>query len=245
MSDDWMPLIKLPLTAEQFLQLPRNPAYKYEYLGRKAYLTPRPRHYHAWLDLQPIEAPGLADLRPLRADDLPGLERLFAAAFRTIQPFGSLCDADRLRAARQALARTRTGGDGPLVEQACFVAYEEGEPVGALLVTLLPPGDPADWDSYHWTEPPPLDCVAQRLGRPHLTWIFVAPHLAGHGLGTSLLAAAVHAIMALGYRELLSTFVLGNESSMLWHWRNGFRLLPYPGSYRIMQQRWQELAKQR
>jgi GNAT superfamily N-acetyltransferase len=245
MSDDWMPLIKLPLTLEQFEQLPRNPAYKYEYLDRKAYLTPRPRHYHAWLDLRPIEAAGPVDLRPLPANRLPSLERLFATAFRAIQPFGSLSDAERLRAAREALARTRTGGDGPLVEQACFVAYEEGAPVGALLVTLLPPGDPADWDSYHWEEPPPPDCVAQRLGRPHLTWIFVSPFLAGHGLGTSLLAAAVRELMTLGYSELLSTFVLGNESSMLWHWRNGFRLLPYPGSYRAMQKRWQDLASKR
>jgi hypothetical protein len=31
---------------------------------------------------------------------------------------------------------------------------------------------------------------------------------------------------------LASTFLLGNESSMLWHWRNGFQLLQYPGSRR-------------
>jgi hypothetical protein len=31
--------------------------------------------------------------------------------------------------------------------------------------------------------------------------------------------------------------MLGNHSSMLWHWRNGFRLLPYPASRRLQQQR--------
>src|SRR2546423_464085 len=31
MCDDWMPVIRLPLTLDQFHQLPRNPAYKYEY----------------------------------------------------------------------------------------------------------------------------------------------------------------------------------------------------------------------
>ena len=38
--------------------------------------------------------------------------------------------------------------------------------------------------------------------------------------------------MELGYTELISSFILGNDSSMLWHWRNGFELLPYSGSRR-------------
>jgi hypothetical protein len=53
-----------------------------------------------------------------------------------------------------------------------------------------------------------------------------------------LLAAAGNALLELGYRELLTTFMLGNESSMLWHWRNGFRLLAYPGSFRHRHTRW-------
>ena len=31
MCDDWMPTIELPITIEQFHQLPRNRACKYEY----------------------------------------------------------------------------------------------------------------------------------------------------------------------------------------------------------------------
>ena len=38
--------------------------------------------------------------------------------------------------------------------------------------------------------------------------------------------------MDLGYTELVSSFILGNDSSMLWHWRNGFELLAYSGSRR-------------
>ena len=49
------------------------------------------------------------------------------------------------------------------------------ETVGALLVTLLPNGDPCTYESYEWRTPPPADCIEGRLGRPHLTWIFVAP----------------------------------------------------------------------
>jgi len=74
------------------------------------------------------------------------------------------------------------------------------------------------------------------MGRPHLTWIFVSPWQAGYGVGMALLAAAVQGLIGLGYRELASTFLLGNESSTHWHWRAGFRLLAYPGSMRVMRE---------
>jgi GNAT superfamily N-acetyltransferase len=104
--------------------------------------------------------------------------------------------------------------------------------VGAALVTLLPDRDATDWDSYHWHEPPPPDCIARRLGRPHLTWIFVHPAAAGRGIGSALLRQVAAALRGLGYTELASTFLAGNDSSMLWHWRQGFRLLAHPGSRR-------------
>ena len=232
MCDQWMPLIKLPLTRDQFRQLPRNPAYKYEYLHGETYLSPRPRHYHALLELRPVPASADPPVRPLRAGDWEALWPIFAGAFRTTQPFGSLDDESRREAARQALERTRTGGDGPWIERASFVTTEGGEAGGAIFITLLPAGDPSDWDSYSWPEPPPADAVARRLGRPHLTWVFVSPWLSGQGLGSTLLAAAVHALDGMGFKELVSTFMIGNDASMLWHWRNGFRLLAHPGSMR-------------
>ena len=51
MCDDWMPTIRLALPREQLRQLPRNAAYKYEVVNGQVFLTPRPRHYHALLDL--------------------------------------------------------------------------------------------------------------------------------------------------------------------------------------------------
>jgi GNAT superfamily N-acetyltransferase len=234
MCDEWMCGLQLALTPELFRQLPRNGAFRYEYLAGQAYVTPRPKHYHALLDLAPPTAPDVPgiDLRPVGAPDWDGLAPLFAAAFRRAQPFAGLDDLTREEAARQCLHRTRTGGDGPWIEPASFVAAEEGRLVGAVLVTLLPDGDPCSWDSYQWPAPPPPDAVARRLGRPHLTWVFVEPACARHGLGTALLAAAVRALLALGYGQLLSTFMIGNDASVLWHWRNGFRLLAHPASRR-------------
>jgi len=236
MCDQWMPTIKLPLTRDQFHQLPRNPAYKYELLSGETYLSPRPRHYHALLDLRPMPAPVEPPVRPFRAGDWDDLLPLFAGAFRTTQPFGSLDDASRKKAAHEALERTRTGGDGPWIEQASFVATQTDQPAGAILVTLLPAGDPCDWDTYYWPEPPPADCIARRLGRPHLTWVFVSPWQSGQGVGTALLAAAVNALVRMGFQELLTTFMIGNDASILWHWRNGFRLLAHPGSMRRLRE---------
>jgi GNAT superfamily N-acetyltransferase len=244
MCDEWMPHIQLPVTIEQFRQLPRNSAYKYEYLNQTAYLSPRPKHYHALLELRPMVVDESVAVCPLEGGQLARLDRLFAEAFRYIQPYGSLDDDTRLEAVRQALERTRTGGDGPWIEQASFVAKMEEKPVGAILITLLPAGDACDWESYHWPGPPPADCIEHHQGRPHLTWIFVSPLEKGRGTGTALLAASVRALLALGFTQLLSTFMAGNDSSMLWHWRNGFQLLPYTGSYRLMRQRWLQQLQQ-
>ena len=240
MCDEWMPRLELPITFEQFHQLPRNAAYKYEYFDKRAWLNPRPRYYHALLDLEPLTDHPLEGvsrktaLRPVRPTDWEELAPLFAAAFDRQQPFCGLERQQRAEAVRKSLEHTRTGGDGPWIEQASFVATEGevGHEVGALLVTLLPDVDPSSWGGFHWKEPPPPDALARRLGRPHLTWIFVSPFCAGQGIGTLMLSAAVCELLALGYKQLASTFLIGNDSSMLWHWRNGFRLLTYPGSWR-------------
>jgi hypothetical protein len=239
MCDQWMPTIELPLTIEQFQQLPRNPAYKYEYLSGKAYLSPRAQHYHAVLELERRPVSEDLEICPLRSDELMDLVPLFCEAFHNTQPYGSLDDTIRERAAQHALERTRTGGDGPLIEQACFGALHPNDrsTMGAILITLLPEGDPTEVDSYYWQEPPPADCIDRRLGRPHLTWIFVSPLEVGRGMGTTLLAAAGNALLDMGFTQLVTTFISGNDSSMLWHWRNGFRLLAYPGSRREIKKR--------
>ena len=47
MLDRWFSVIKLPMSWRQFHRLPRNPAYKYQYLEKAAWLSPRPKFYSA------------------------------------------------------------------------------------------------------------------------------------------------------------------------------------------------------
>jgi GNAT superfamily N-acetyltransferase len=247
MLERWFSTIKLPLSSRQFNQLPQNPAYTYDYWEDMAWLSPCPKFYNARLELRTptgaanreVDACGAVGFRRFEQGDWARVARLFAAAFQRVQPFASLSDRRRLNLARACLKFTREGGDGPVLGQACHVAFskDSGHCLAAVLVTLIPPIDIDGLESFRWKTPPPADCAESRLGRPHLTWIFVGPKWAGHGIGTVLLAEASTILMELGYTELLSSFLLGNTSSMLWHWRTGFELLPYMGSWRAIRAR--------
>ncbi len=246
MSEEHFRAFRLSLSREEFRRLPRNSAYKYEWIAGEVWLSPRARWYHAQLDLSAFTPPPAAApterarLRPLQPDDWEHLPSLFSGAFRTVQPYASLDDEGRLAAARQSLEQTRTGVDGPLIEAACHVALDGDRDrlCGVILPTLIPLIDLSDLEANpRWQGPPPAGAVSQRLGQAHLTWVFVSPFLSGRGVGSILLAETVRTLLALGFNELATTFLAGNDSSMLWHWRNGFRLLPHPGSWREMSKR--------
>lgn len=234
MEGRW-PHITIPMTWEQFRLLPPHPAYRYEYSGGSARLTPRPIYYHAVLSLAERRCLPEADaeqvvLRPLQPTDWTVLPRLFSAAFREVVPFAMLPDRRRLAAVRDCLDRTRGGGDGPVVDGASLVAVAPEGVCAALVVTLIPPGDLETFEGSEWEQRAPDDALAQCWGRPHLTWVFTAPGRGRRGLASALLDGAAGRLLHLGYRELASTILLGNEPSVLWHWRNGFRLLPYVAS---------------
>ena len=247
MCDEWMRPLELNISFDEFRRLPRNNAYKYEYLNGRAYLSPRPKFYHAVLDLDTFvptstEANSCISLRRLVPDDWDNLVPLFVAAFDRQEPFCRLNDEERAQAVRQSLERVRTGGDGPLIEQASFVAVDtrHNMDVGAILVTLLPDTDPSDWGAFQWDHDPPADCIARRMGRPHLTWVFVHSWVSGQGAGSVLLAGSVAHLLSLGYHQMASTLLPTNDSSVTWHWRNGFRLVEYAGSRRRAERRMRE-----
>jgi GNAT superfamily N-acetyltransferase len=191
-------------------------------------LTPRAVYYRGRLELADVTGPAPDwPLRPATLADEAELTAVFAAAFDGVQPFGGLGDEERTSSAAACLRQTLSGGDGPWLPFASHVALDGANRViGAILVTLVPPLAPeGEEDVFVWRRRPPEDAVERRLGRPHLTWVFVAPRKAGLGVGTALLHAAAAALRERGFEELVSTFILGNDSSMMWHWRHGFRLL--------------------
>lgn len=235
--DRWFSGLSIPLTWDQFRRLPQHPAYRYEYGDGVAVLSPRLRRYHGLLSLADRRSMTNAphsdcELRPLIDGDWSNLPLLFADAFAATAPFSFLEPGQRLVAAQDCIARTMTGEFGALVPQASFVACETGDLLAAILITLLQAGDLEQFDDPRWRELPPVDPLASHWGRPHVTWVFTSPRSARRGLAGALLDRVASALLELGYTELASTFVLGNEASLLWHWRNGFRLLSYVGSPR-------------
>jgi GNAT superfamily N-acetyltransferase len=220
MSHEWFSPIELPISRRQFRQLPRNPAYRYEYTDGRAWLLPQPELCSAVLDLPTfvgpiarISADEYVVIRNVQEEDWQALPRLFADAFHCVQPFASLAEAERLAAAEICLGRTHRSGEGPLVAAGSLVAAHksDGTLVGANLITLPPAGD-----------------IEYAAGCPHLTWIFVSPVVARRGVAMALLDRAAKELLQLGFSKLASTFLLGNGSSMLWHWRAGFKLLQRP-----------------
>jgi hypothetical protein len=227
--DDLYRRIELPITIDHFHTLPRNSAYKYEYFGGRAVLTPRPKFQRGVLDLRLLPKEGDWEVRPLPAGEVLSLAGAFYAAFVWQQPFASLDEDAGRAAAHECLRRTAEGDDGPLIPPACFQVFDghfEG-PVGAALVTLEPEAVADDPFAGSWKDGPPVDAVERRLGCPHLTWIFVNSWVTRRGAGTRLLAEVVEALIGLGYDRLASTFPQGNDPSVFWHWRNGFRLVPW------------------
>jgi GNAT superfamily N-acetyltransferase len=240
MLEQWFRPLHLPMTLEQFHLLPRHSAYKYEYVEGQAWISPRPRMFNGLLELAsrtPREPAHVHNsqltFRAMESGDWQRFPKLFASAFESVPPFCALNEKERLHASTQCLHQASSGGDGPVLENASFVAeIAPGKLAGAIIVTLIPKREEGEWWDGLWDNPPATDDARRLLGRPHLTWVFVAPLLARHGIGSALLDRAVKALIGLGYNELASTFLIGNDSTVLWHWRNGFRLMAYPGMSR-------------
>ncbi|WP_437202812.1 GNAT family N-acetyltransferase [Planctomicrobium sp. SH664] len=238
MLNDWFAELKFELPWETFRGLPRHPAYRYEYRAGTVSIRGNPRYYHALLDLQclPKQPAGLREsfgplsFRSVTEQDWPPLRLLFAAAFEDHVPFQQ-ADSHRLeQAASRLLQRLRSGEDGPLVSAASIVALKpDGTVAGASLITLVPAGDLTDFTHEEWGSPAPPDAEKQCWGRPHLTWIFVAPHCRRQGVASALLRQSAEGLRTAGYSTLASTLLLGDHTSLLWHWKQGFRLLSYPG----------------
>lgn len=236
MLNDWYPRLHLPLSASDLSLLPRHPGYAYRVTGDGTELIPQPQLAHTLLSLGdpgPAFPPRVTGV-PIQPGDWPALSDLFREAFESSQPFASLSADQRDELVRECIDRTRAGQDGLLIPDATILVRREGDQrlMGACLLSLTPAGPLDDFSSPLWSEAPPEKPIAERWGRPHLTWIMVSPVFARQGIATQLLGQAVAALRQLGYRELSSTLLTDNLPSLLWHWKSGFRLVALPGASR-------------
>jgi len=226
--------IELNIDIDAFHRLPRNAAYKYEYFGGRAVLSPRPKTFSCVRDLSPVASEPLdpVEVRPLPRADAPGLSSLFYTAVRQTQPFAALENEPARKASDECFNKTLHGEDGPLIEAACFQAlsernsHEADDMVGGILITLVPKEILTVPYAGLWKSPPPEDAVERKLGVPHLTWVFVNSWEGRRGIASVLLAKSVDSLREMGFKELASTFLLDNGPSMLWHWKHDFKLLP-------------------
>ena len=212
-----MPRLELDLSLEEWERLPRNASYDYLYVYGKAVLIPRQWTARALLELDPErEKPQSVPIRvrPLTAEDWSGLGSVFRSAFDQQLPFAGLPREAGEELVGDCLDRTRDGREGELLPSACLVAESQDEVVAAVLVTLLP------GSRLH---------LPDRGQVPHLSWIFVSSSRKRYGIGAALLSEVVSRLLAAGYGQLASTFLVGNTESELWHWRMGFQLLPSKG----------------
>ena len=213
MLQDWLRMTEVGLTIEEWWRLPRNAAYKYEYVDGKAQITPRPLCVDVVLDLEGFRKGGdrvkELEVRQLRKGDWADLPKVMAGAFAHVAPFGTMTDAELEEAVADCLRVTREGGDGELLRGACVVGCDRHCPIaGAALVTLR-----------HGE-------TTRRAKTPLLTWIFVNPWMKRRGVGEAMLADVVQRLREMGHGQMESVVCTGNSSSMAWHWREGFVLSP-------------------
>src|SRR5436190_18129105 len=103
-----MPPMQLFLSPAEFVRLPRNAAYKYNYHDCADWINPQPRYYHAMLSLAdvPMESRSQVQIGQIEQADWEPLTELFADTFALQQPFAGQEKPARCVAAQEVLART-------------------------------------------------------------------------------------------------------------------------------------------
>lgn len=218
--DRYVTPLRLPMAIDTFWRFPHLAAYRTEYLDGHAELTYRPRLSMARIAVLPRAERGVAGVAFSRLDVTThhdALAKLFVAAFTRVPPVDAMPATTRRHAADAALRHTASDGDGAVVPEACLIATDthDGHAVGAMIVTRI------QLRADEWPEPDalPADLV-------NLTWAFVAPSHQRRGIAGALLDRTLVALAARGVPWLVSHFSVDNPPAVMWHWRNGFELVP-------------------
>ncbi len=188
-----------PLPVEVFDAIPRRVGWWYSHNGQTAFIAPAPVFATAAKDLRPVPWATALSIVPLQPEDERRLLALFLECLR-LADYSSAPFGDPDEEARQHLRRYFGDPSRPPLE-CSGVALDGARPVGAAL-------------------------LSQGNVGPILAYLFVDPHYRRSGLATALVGRAIELLLTEGAVQLFSRYWVGNEASIAWHQRQGFRELP-------------------
>ncbi len=193
----------VPMTRDEFRLQPFDPAWKQSWKEGVAQFTPRPLLVYATLPLTNPPFRDSDDVRIVRASDQKELTECFHAAF-----------ADSFEYCDYSPGKIRGEAKKNIAE---YFGGQRGEPLDASRVTL-------DRTSNRPTGAALFTGFDAHVAK--LEMLFVHPKRQRTGLATRLVAGSLHSLAKAGYQTLLSTFMLGNQTSRRWHQRFGFNEEP-------------------
>ena len=188
------------MSQDEFLCLPHDPGWKYEYANGVARISPRHVVVKMRADVTPrtVSVGGL-DIRPIVDGDTPGLVDAFYEGFRETVEYCDWPDA-RIRQSGVDAVRTFFGGKRGACHPASRLAVTPGR-LGRVVGAAL---------------------VVQKPEVPFLDMLFIRPHWHRRGLATALVGAAMNALHDFGESHMGSAYDLANLPSRRWHERFGF-----------------------
>lgn len=217
--DDYATPLKMPMTIDGFSRFPALAGYKAELKGGNVEFTYQPRLSMARLRIARREVRGLDGVAVGRLD-VRGMQeplaKLFMSAMSHVPPLDTMAPTTRRHAADAELKHIVNSGEGELFPAACFGAFDakSNKPVGAAIVTRL------SLTADEWPEEPLPPTLLS------LTWLFVAPDRQRGAIGTALLDHVVNALAEQNHEWLVSHIPQDNVPVVMFHWRNGFELVP-------------------
>jgi hypothetical protein len=217
--DDYVTPLKMPMTIDGFSRFPTLAGYKAELKGGNVEITYTPRLSMARLRVARREARTVSgvtiepiDVKPMQEP----LAKLFAMSLAHVPPLDTMAPTTRRHAADAEMKHLANGGHGEVYGRACFGAVDATSQklIGAALVTRI------SLTSSEWPEEQLPSTLL------NLTWLFVAPERQRGAAGTTLLERVVNTLADEGHEWLVSHIPQENVPGVMFHWRNGFELVP-------------------
>jgi RimJ/RimL family protein N-acetyltransferase len=197
----------IPMTMEEFKLMPWKPGWKYEYWDGQTHISPRRHVVVTTVEVKTRFVNSLFRLRPVKRNDASQLITAYLEAFQDTIEY---CDWEPEKIADSANTTIRdffAGKRGNPLPVSCLAVGIQSNVVGNELIGAAL-------------------FVKKDDERPLLDILFVLPKWQRKGLATTLVSAALNELYNNGVKTLKSLYMLGNEASLAWHRKFGFKEEP-------------------